>query len=173
MDSEKSVTVPTPSNGASADVFCILSSLPLLPPKPSRKCLPFGLGPTCHLSTLNLHCIPGAGLPNHMKGEVSWDPKRRRSWASYSIQSSLVPARGMAPFLPLLLLLKHRVVKLKCYNFWKDELFHIATWPSNFYICPPPLLPPHGTQFIYAILYRVYITFRDNRGFRVFCFGTL
>jgi hypothetical protein len=32
--------------------------------------------PTCHLSTLNLHCVAGAGLPIHMIGEVSWEPKR-------------------------------------------------------------------------------------------------
>jgi hypothetical protein len=37
-------------------------------------------GPTCHLSTL--HCIAGAALSIHMVGEVSWGPKRRRSWAS-------------------------------------------------------------------------------------------
>jgi hypothetical protein len=35
MDSEKSVTVPTPSNGASAYVFCFLSSFPLLPLPPT------------------------------------------------------------------------------------------------------------------------------------------
>ncbi len=39
--------------------------------------------PTCHLSTLNWHCTAGASLPNHMMGEVSWGPKRRRSLASY------------------------------------------------------------------------------------------
>ncbi len=33
-------------------------------PQPSRSCL----GPTCHLSTLNEHCIAGAGLPYHMMG---------------------------------------------------------------------------------------------------------
>jgi hypothetical protein len=54
-------------------VFCFLSSLPLLP-QPPRQCL----GPTCHLSTLNKYFIAGADLPNHMMGEVSWDPKRRR-----------------------------------------------------------------------------------------------
>jgi hypothetical protein len=36
----------------------------------------------CHLSTLNQHCIAGAGLSIRMIEEVSWDPKRRRSWAS-------------------------------------------------------------------------------------------
>jgi hypothetical protein len=46
------------------------------------------LAPTCHLYTLNKHCIAGASLPIHMTGEVSWEPKRRRAWASYSIQSS-------------------------------------------------------------------------------------
>ncbi len=40
-------------------------------PQPPRKCL----GPTCHLSTLNVHCIAGAGLPKHMMGGVSWYPK--------------------------------------------------------------------------------------------------
>ncbi len=43
---------------------------------------------TCHLSTHNQHYIASACLPNHMMGEVSWDPKRRRVWASkYSILS--------------------------------------------------------------------------------------
>ncbi len=28
------------------------------------------------------HCIAGAGLPNRMMGEVAWDLKGRRSWAS-------------------------------------------------------------------------------------------
>jgi hypothetical protein len=28
------------------------------------------------------HCIAGAGLPNHLVGEVPWDPKTRRSWAA-------------------------------------------------------------------------------------------
>jgi hypothetical protein len=84
MDSEKAATVPTPNNGASADVFCFLSSLPLLPPATEAV---FG----SHLSSLfSEHCIPGAGLPSHMMGEVAWDPKRRRPWTSY-IQSSLVP----------------------------------------------------------------------------------
>ncbi len=36
---------------------------------------------TCYLSTLNQHGIAGAGLPIHMIGEVSWEPKRRRAWA--------------------------------------------------------------------------------------------
>ncbi len=56
------------STGAS--VFCFLSSLPLLS-QPPRQCL----APICHLSTLNLHCIAGAGLPIHMTREVSWDQK--------------------------------------------------------------------------------------------------
>jgi hypothetical protein len=42
---------------------------------------------TCHLSTINQHCIAGAGLPIHLIGEVSWNPKRRRTRAS--LQSSL------------------------------------------------------------------------------------
>jgi hypothetical protein len=48
------------SNGA--NVFCFLSSLPLLP-QPPRQCLAL----------------------IHMIGEVSWEPKRRRAWASYLI----------------------------------------------------------------------------------------
>jgi hypothetical protein len=32
--------------------------------------------------SLLLSCIAGAGLPNHMMGEVSWDRKRRRAWVS-------------------------------------------------------------------------------------------
>jgi hypothetical protein len=39
-----------------ANAFCFLSSLPLLPP--ATTCL----APICHPSSLNLHCIAGAGL---------------------------------------------------------------------------------------------------------------
>ncbi len=47
------------------NVFCFLSSLP-----------------SWHLySKLTLY-IAGAGLPIHMIGKVSWEPKRRRLWAS-------------------------------------------------------------------------------------------
>ncbi len=59
------------------NVFCFLSSLPLLS-QPPRQCLSL----TCHLSILNYHCIAGAGLPIHMIGEVSWEPRRRPAWAS-------------------------------------------------------------------------------------------
>jgi hypothetical protein len=60
------------------NVFCFLSSLPL-------PCFHHGsvCPPTCHLST---HTITVSrvrlGLLIHMIGEVSWEPKRRRSWAS-------------------------------------------------------------------------------------------
>jgi hypothetical protein len=50
--------------GNVANVFCFLSSLPHSP-QPLRQCL----APTCHLSTLNLHCILGACLPIHMIGD--------------------------------------------------------------------------------------------------------
>ncbi len=59
-------------------VFCRL--YPFSPPPDITAVF---LGSTCHLSTLDWHCIAGAGLPNHMMGEVSWDPKRRRSLSSY------------------------------------------------------------------------------------------
>jgi hypothetical protein len=59
------------------NVFCFLSSLSLLHPDTTAV---FGFYLT-HLSTLNQHCFAGTGLPNHMMGEVSWDPKRRQSWA--------------------------------------------------------------------------------------------
>ncbi len=65
---------PPPPNGA--NVFCFPSSLHLLSPATTAVYVWIH---TCHLSTLNLHCIAGSGLPNHMMGEVSWDPKRRRS----------------------------------------------------------------------------------------------
>ncbi len=52
------------TNGA--NVFCFLSSLPPYPPSHNglwpRQCL----DTICHLSTLNEHCIAGAGSPNHM-----------------------------------------------------------------------------------------------------------
>jgi hypothetical protein len=54
---------------------CILFSListPPPPPPPPQQCL----APTCYLSTFNLHCIAGAGLPIHIIGEVLWEPKR-------------------------------------------------------------------------------------------------
>ncbi len=51
----------------------ILSSLPLLPPT-TRAVFGFYI---CHFSTLNYHCIAGAGLPIHMNGEVLWEPKRK------------------------------------------------------------------------------------------------
>jgi hypothetical protein len=38
---------------------------------------------------LNLHCIAGASLSIHMMGEVSWDPKRRRSRTSYVVFNPL------------------------------------------------------------------------------------
>ncbi len=70
-------------NGAS--VFGFLSSLPLLPPATTAV---FGYYLYSVISVWNLHCIAGAGLPNHVMGEVSWDSKRRRSWASlYSVLS--------------------------------------------------------------------------------------
>ncbi len=62
-----------------ANLFCFLSSLPLLPRLP-WQCL----GPTCHLSTLNWYCFACAGLPVHMLGEVSWNPKRRRVYSILS-----------------------------------------------------------------------------------------
>jgi hypothetical protein len=67
------------TNGA--NVFCFLSSLPLLPPATTAV---FGsyLSSLYSEITLSLHCIAGAGLPNHMMGEVSWDPNRRRPWVS-------------------------------------------------------------------------------------------
>ncbi len=33
--------------------------------------------PTCHFSTLNLHCIAGVGLPNHMMGEFFVGPIKK------------------------------------------------------------------------------------------------
>ncbi len=54
-------------------VYCRL--YPLCPPD-TTAVLGFNLA---HLSTIKQHCIAGTGLPNHLMGEVSWDPKRRRS----------------------------------------------------------------------------------------------
>jgi hypothetical protein len=39
------------------------------------------------ISLLSTNFASPAGLPNHMMEVVSQDPKRRRSWASYSILS--------------------------------------------------------------------------------------
>ncbi len=47
-------------------VFCRL-----YPSSPSHHTAVFALALTCHLSTLSLHCIAGAGLPIHITGEVS------------------------------------------------------------------------------------------------------
>jgi hypothetical protein len=59
------------------DLFCFLSSFPILP-QPPLQCL----ASICNLSTLHLHFMTGVGLPIHMIGEVSWAPKRRRVWTS-------------------------------------------------------------------------------------------
>ncbi len=48
-----------------------------------------GLGPTCHLPAFNQHWNAAAGLPNHMIGEVSWDPKKEDNLGPLSIQSYL------------------------------------------------------------------------------------
>jgi hypothetical protein len=63
-----------------ANVFWILSSLPLLPSHAPTSTEVFG----SYLSSfiLNNHCIAGACLPIHTIGEVSWEPKRRWAWAS-------------------------------------------------------------------------------------------
>jgi hypothetical protein len=66
------------TNGATES--CFLSSL--TPPPPSYQ----GSGwllPV--ISLLYSVCIAGVSLPIHIIGEVSWEPKRRRAWASYSI----------------------------------------------------------------------------------------
>ncbi len=54
--------------------ICFLSSLSLFP-QPPKQCF----ASTCHFSH---YSIAGAGLPIHMIGKVSWDPKRRLAWAS-------------------------------------------------------------------------------------------
>jgi hypothetical protein len=72
----------TGTREATGPMYFVFCRLYLSSPKPPRQCL----SPTCHLSSLNQHWIGGAGLPIHMIGEVSWEPKRRRAWASrYSI----------------------------------------------------------------------------------------
>jgi hypothetical protein len=57
------------------DIFwvSVFFTNPPPPPKPQQMCL----APIWHLFTLNLHCIPSAGLPINMIVEVSWEPKRR------------------------------------------------------------------------------------------------
>jgi len=62
-----------------ANVFCFLSSLPL--PPSSHHGGSVWLLPVISLLLPNTES-PGRGVPNHMMGEVPWDPKRRRSWAS-------------------------------------------------------------------------------------------
>jgi hypothetical protein len=57
------------------NLYCFLSSLPLLSPLATvavfGSCLP------SLLFTHNKHCIAGAGLPTHMIGEVLCEPKRK------------------------------------------------------------------------------------------------
>ncbi len=67
FSAEKIKSFGTWSKGAR--VFGFLSSLALLP-QPARQCL----GPTCHLSTLNYHCIADSSSPIHVIGEVSFEP---------------------------------------------------------------------------------------------------
>jgi hypothetical protein len=71
---------------------CILVFFVVFTPSPSSHHGSVWVLPVISLLLgLDLHCFAVAGLPipNHMMGgEVSWDPKRRRSWASsYSILS--------------------------------------------------------------------------------------
>jgi hypothetical protein len=75
-----------PPRSFSSGAQCILFSVVLVPP-PSATTAVSG----SYLSssyTLNLHCIAGAGLPIHIIGEVSWEPKRRRDLVCYSFMSS-------------------------------------------------------------------------------------
>jgi hypothetical protein len=61
------------------NVCCFLSSLPYSPSLSHHVSVWSYL---YHLSTPNLQCVAGASLPIHLIGEVLWDPKRRRVWAS-------------------------------------------------------------------------------------------
>ncbi len=87
-------------------------------PKPPRQCL----DPTCNLFTLNLHCIAGAGLPIHMIGEVSWEPKRRRAWSSLppAVPAAPIPSKPLCqrnilkPLILLVLRGSHSLQKLNC-----------------------------------------------------------
>ncbi len=45
---------------------------------------------SCHLSTLNKQYIAGAGLPNHMMGEVWGGIQKEEDRRPLSIQSSLI-----------------------------------------------------------------------------------
>ncbi len=72
----------SPSVANWANSFCFLSSLPFLPqPQPPQQCL---TPPTCHLSTLNLHCVAGVrACLSIMTGEVSWEPKKSVGFLVY------------------------------------------------------------------------------------------
>jgi len=52
-------------------LFSVVFTLP--PPQPPRQCL----CPTCHLSTLNWHYIPGAKLPYPYDGRAFVGPKKK------------------------------------------------------------------------------------------------
>ncbi len=68
---------------------CILFSVVFTPPPPSHHGIVW---------LLPVHCIASAGLPIHVIGEVSWEPKRRRAWASqYSILSGFSPLTNLYP----------------------------------------------------------------------------
>jgi hypothetical protein len=68
----------------------------------------------CRLSTFNQHCIACAGLPPQMMGKVSWDPVRRRSWAS---KYSILSAAHLQYFFQLLAKVAHKKKRL-CTGIW-------------------------------------------------------
>jgi hypothetical protein len=70
--------VPRHKNNRYINSYYFLSSLPLL----RATTAVFGSYLSSLYSYPSLSCIAGAGLPNHMMGEVSWDTYRRQSWAS-------------------------------------------------------------------------------------------
>ncbi len=54
------------------------------------------LASTC---TSLLPCTAGAGLPIHMIGKISWEPKRRRAWVSSEDLISTYDAIGLSAWL--------------------------------------------------------------------------
>ncbi len=69
-------------------VFCRLYPFN---PQPPRQCL----GTTCVISLLlNNTVSPDAGLPNHMLGEVSWEPQKKTIVGLLVFQSFLSASQG-------------------------------------------------------------------------------
>ncbi len=92
-----------------ANVFCFLSSLPLLPPPPHHGSI--WVLPVISLLLANTETRCGLGYPYGGRGLVLWDQRRRRVWA-LSIQSSLILSHSPSLWYSVLLKLSAKTFLL-------------------------------------------------------------